>query len=347
MGRSDAVIVVLFTSATLVAAVPPKLTVAPARKPVPVMVTAVPPVVTPGVGRDRSHRRRRVSRSSIGIAAGQGSGLGSVFVTTTSTAPAACAGAVAVIDALLTTRQSVADVPPILTVAPARKPVPAMVTAVPPLVVPELGVIELTVGAGFGGGGPVKVKPLFNVPVLASVLVTTTLVAPAAWAGVVAAIVVLFTTETPVAEVPPSFTVAPARKPVPLMVTAVPPLMVPGLGEIEVTVGAEFGRRVGVAAVQCAALRIRVRDHDVHGASRVGRSNRRDRCAAHQGYARGSGSAHTQCGPGEKPGARDRHCGSAIDVSRVGRNRSHGRRRVRRCIGISAGEGCRFARPFW
>lgn len=71
-------------------------------------------------------------------------------------------------------------------------------------------------------------------------LVTTTLVAPAACAGEVAEIVVLFTTVTAVAEVPPSFTVAPARKPVPLMVTAVPPLMVPLLGEIEVTVGEGF-----------------------------------------------------------------------------------------------------------
>ena len=38
--------VLLFT-VTAVAAVPPKLTVAPDRKPVPVMVTDVPPVVVP------------------------------------------------------------------------------------------------------------------------------------------------------------------------------------------------------------------------------------------------------------------------------------------------------------
>ena len=81
---------------------------------------------------------------------------------------------------------------------------------------------------------------MFKVPLLASVLVTTTLVAPAACAGVVAEIVVLFTTVTAVAEVPPSFTVAPVRNPVPMMVTAVTPLMVPELGEIEVTVGAGF-----------------------------------------------------------------------------------------------------------
>jgi len=145
-----------------------------------------------------------------------------------------------VIRVLFTTARTVVAVPPIFTVAPVRKPVPAMVTAVPPLVVPVLGVIEITVGAGFGGGGPVKVYPLFSVPLLASVLVTTTLAAPPACAGVVAAIVVLFTTVTAAAKVPPSFTAAPTRNPVPRMVTAVPPLMVPLLGEIEVTVGAGF-----------------------------------------------------------------------------------------------------------
>ena len=52
------------------------------------------------------------------------------------------------IDVLFTTVTPVAAVPPRLTVAPARKPVPAMVTAVPPLAVPELGVMAVTVGAG-------------------------------------------------------------------------------------------------------------------------------------------------------------------------------------------------------
>jgi len=56
---------------------------------------------------------------------------------------------VAVIDVLLTTVTPVANVPPSWTVAPARKPVPLMVTAVPPLVVPDVGLIALTVGAGF------------------------------------------------------------------------------------------------------------------------------------------------------------------------------------------------------
>ena len=72
-----------------------------------------------------------------------------MLVTTTFTAPAACAGVVAVIDVLLTTVTLVAAVPPSVTVAPARKPVPVIVTGVPPAVVPDGGAIELTVGAGF------------------------------------------------------------------------------------------------------------------------------------------------------------------------------------------------------
>ena len=70
------------------------------------------------------------------------------MVTVTSTAPAACAGVVAVIDVLFTTVTPVAAVPPRLTVAPARKPVPEMATPVPPLIVPEAGEMEPTVGAG-------------------------------------------------------------------------------------------------------------------------------------------------------------------------------------------------------
>lgn len=80
---------------------------------------------------------------------------------------------------------------------------------------------------------------MLSVPVWASVLVTTTLTAPAVWAGVEAMIDVVLAIVTAAAEVPPNFTEAPARNPVPVMVTVVPPLMVPELGEIAVTVGAE------------------------------------------------------------------------------------------------------------
>ena len=79
---------------------------------------------------------------------------------------------------------------------------------------------------------------MVSVPVCASVLVTTTLTAPAACAGLVAVIDVEFTTVTPVAAVPPRLTVAPARKPVPVIVIGVPPVVVPDVGEIELIVGA-------------------------------------------------------------------------------------------------------------
>jgi hypothetical protein len=48
---------------------------------------------------------------------------------------------------LLTTTTFVAAVPPKVTVAPAAKFVPVMVTAVPPATGPLLGATPLTVGA--------------------------------------------------------------------------------------------------------------------------------------------------------------------------------------------------------
>jgi hypothetical protein len=67
-------------------------------------------------------------------------------------------------------------------------------------------------------------------------LVTVTVTAPALPAGVVAVIVVLFTTTTFVADALPKLTVAPLAKLVPVIVTAVPPAVVPLLGLMFVTV---------------------------------------------------------------------------------------------------------------
>ena len=61
---------------------------------------------------------------------------------------------------------------------------------------------------------------------------------PAAWAGVVAVIVVEPETPTPVAAVPPRVTEAGAAKLAPVMVTGVPPAVVPPFGLIEETVTA-------------------------------------------------------------------------------------------------------------
>src|SRR6476660_2675168 len=65
----------------------------------------------------------------------------------TGTVPAAWAGVLAVMTPLLLTTTFVAEAPPIDTVAPAAKPLPVMVMAVPPEVEPEFGEIALIVGA--------------------------------------------------------------------------------------------------------------------------------------------------------------------------------------------------------
>ena len=50
-------------------------------------------------------------------------------------------------EVLLTTVMLLAAVPPKVTVAPAAKLLPLMLTAVPPFTVPEVGDTEVTVGA--------------------------------------------------------------------------------------------------------------------------------------------------------------------------------------------------------
>jgi hypothetical protein len=72
--------------------------------------------------------------------------LSPATVTVTVTAPAVPAGAVAVIEVLLTTTTLVAAALPNVTVAPAAKFVPVMVTAVPPVVGPLFGLTLVTVG---------------------------------------------------------------------------------------------------------------------------------------------------------------------------------------------------------
>ena len=79
-------------------------------------------------------------------------------------------------------------------------------------------------------------NPLVRLP-LCPLTVTVTVTAPALPAGVVAVMVVLFTTTTLVAAAPPNVTVAPAAKFVPVIVTAVPPVVDPLLGDTLLTVG--------------------------------------------------------------------------------------------------------------
>jgi len=80
------------------------------------------------------------------------------------------------------------------------------------------------------------VNPVVRLP-LCPPIVTVTVTAPALPAGVVAVIVVLFTTVTPVAAALPNVTVAPAAKSRPVIVTAVPPATGPLFGDTPVIKG--------------------------------------------------------------------------------------------------------------
>jgi len=122
--------------------------------------------------------------------------------------------------------------PPKETVAPATKPVPVTVTAVPPALAPLLGVTPSTVGAGAA-----YVKQPVQVPLCESGLVTATFTAPAACAVVVPVMLVALMIETVSAE-PPNDTVAPLWKSLPAIVTDVPPALAPLLGVTVLTVGA-------------------------------------------------------------------------------------------------------------
>jgi hypothetical protein len=77
-----------------------------------------------------------------------------VFLTVTLTAPAEPAGVVAVIRVELTTLTAFAAALPKVMVAPARKPVPVMVTAVPPAVGPLAGETPPRVGEVIAGPPP-------------------------------------------------------------------------------------------------------------------------------------------------------------------------------------------------
>ena len=78
---------------------------------------------------------------------------------------------------------------------------------------------------------------MVRLPLCDPTFVTVTVTAPAVPAGVVAVIDVLLTTTTFVAAALPNVTVDAAAKFVPVIVTAVPPSVVPLFGETLLTVG--------------------------------------------------------------------------------------------------------------
>ena len=145
-----AVIVVSLLTLNNVAATVPKFTALAPVKFVPVIVTDVPPAVEPDDG-----------LTPVTVGAGGGVYVNWSLelvalvpwpvVTVTSTAPRIPAGAVALIDVALLTVNVVAAMRPNFTALAPVKLVPVIVTDVPPVVGPEVGLTPVTVGAGGGG----------------------------------------------------------------------------------------------------------------------------------------------------------------------------------------------------
>src|SRR6185369_2407669 len=97
-------------------------------------------------------------------------------------------------------------------------------------------------GVVLGGGGLVVlvsyVYPPLRFADWLSGLVTLTTATPAVCAGVVATSCVVELKVTETAAVPPNVTFAPETKCEPVIVTTVPPALVPCVGEMLVTIGA-------------------------------------------------------------------------------------------------------------
>jgi hypothetical protein len=128
------------TKVTPVAAVVPNLTVEAAVKPDPLTVTTVPPLAGPELGLMPVTLGTKLNSSAVDTA-----DVLPDVVTVTSSIPAP-AGAVAVICVAETSVTPVAAVVPNSTVDALLKPDPVIVTDVPPLAGPELGLMPVTLG---------------------------------------------------------------------------------------------------------------------------------------------------------------------------------------------------------
>ena len=227
-----AVIDVAELTVKLAAAVPPNVTAVAPVNPVPVIVTLVPPVAGPEVG-----ERPVMVGAGTKVKVPDEMPVPSSVVTLTVTAPVP-AGETAVIDvAELTVKLAAAVAPNVTAVAPVN-PVPVIVTLVPPVAGPEVGVRPVMAGAG----------RKLNVPTDAPVppiVVTLTVTAPVP-AGETAVIDVAELTVKLAAAVAPNVTAVAPVNPVPVIVTLVPPVAGPEVGESPVMVGA--GTKVKVPA---------------------------------------------------------------------------------------------------
>jgi hypothetical protein len=220
------------TTLNVATGVLPKFTAVAPVKFVPLIVTNVPPATGPLVGEipvTVGVKGPTYVYSSATEIADVPLGV----VTVISTTPATWAGATAVIELLETTLNDVAGELPKLTAVAPVKPVPFIVTFVPPIIGPLVGERPVTVGAATYVNSSAAVTA--DVP-LGVVTVTSTV--PAFPIGEVAVIEVEETTLNALASVLPKCTNVAPVKFVPVIVTTVPPAVGPLVGERPVTVGA-------------------------------------------------------------------------------------------------------------
>ena len=145
-------------------------------------------------------------------------------------APVVPAGVTQVMLVELTTFTEVQLFPPTVMLAPVVNCVPVIVIVVLPACGPKAGAMLVIVNGLYE-------NPLLRVPDWVSALVTIIEYTPCVFAGVTQVMLVVLTTTTLLQATPPIVRVAPEIKPVPAIVTEVPPVINPLLGEIEVIVG--------------------------------------------------------------------------------------------------------------
>ena len=217
---------VALTTTTLVAGLPPTVTLLAPVKLVPVMVIGVPPLNNPEFG---------LTLAMVGAATYVNVIACDVdppaVVITIVFAPAAPAGVTAVMEVALTTLTLVAATPPTVTLLAPVKLVPVMVIAVLPEAGPDDGLTLAMVGAA-------TYVNVIACDVDPPAVVTTMVFAPAVPAGVTAVMEVALTTFTLVAATPPTVTLLAPVKLVPVMVIAVPPRVEPEVGLTLAMVGA-------------------------------------------------------------------------------------------------------------
>ena len=221
-----AVIEVSDAITTLVAAIPPTVTLLAPVKLVPVIEIAVPAASNPEGGSTNV-----IVGAATYVNAPPTVSIPPGVVTETACEPAIPLGVTAVIEVDEITLRVVAATPPKVTRFAPVKLVPVIVTVVPAVSGPNVGLIKRIFGAA------TYVNALVFVIGPPTTVVTETSFAPAVFAGVFAVIEVEETTTTFVAAIPPIKTLLASVKLVPVIVIVVPAVSGPEVGVTEVIDG--------------------------------------------------------------------------------------------------------------